>query len=493
MSEEEIHWTSKRNKISIRTLKLWDENPRLSEFRETKTDREIIRTMLNGHGESGLKDLTNKIVNNDWQELDTVVALNAGTQTLIYEGNRRLVCLKLLDDPNLAELPRHKKFFQMRKNDFGSRLPARINVCIAPTEEDAIRYVTDRHTKSPTKIWDAADNHRWINLLYNKFDSDLDLVTEMTGINRADIKSKLISFRLREYVVNKSLLSEAEMKTMSEENFPWSSLDRILGYASIKEDLGLEFSNDSLTSTKNTEFFSAYIKDIFSRVVLGTKDKESIDSIHSRTNKDQADAISEKIKKKIGTTESNEGTSIHPLKDAPIGVTAQPLKSNEQTNKTKRGRGNGSLASGFEITSSNRKINGLFFSLQKISYNAHPVAVTLILRCILELSIRDFIDRKDMRPDFIRFCEAKNKNKGEAPTLNNAIEFLKVYGKAHIDKTVLQSFDLFKDSSSLIGSTSINLVAHSKTHALPADDIKKFWDQAATPLFRELITMISSH
>jgi hypothetical protein len=341
-------------------------------------------------------------------------------------------------------------------------------------------------------MWDAADNHRWINTIYDKFDNDIDLVAEMIGLSAPDIKAKLISFRLREFAVKKSLLTEAEINAMTEENFPWSSLDRILSYASIKEDLGLEFEDNKLTSNKSPEFFSGYVKEIFSGVVLGTNDKEAPNSIHSRTNKDQADTIAESIKKRITLTESGKGTSVYPLNDQPVKAAPQPPLPSGGAKKSKRAKGNGALANGYEITSSNNKIRGLFYSLQKIAYKSHPVAVTLIMRCLLELSIRDFIDGKSLRGNFIQFCEARNKNKGEAPSLDNAVLFLKSLGKEHIDKTVLESFDLYKDPRSLIGSKSINLVTHGKTHALPPEEIKKFWDHAGVPIFSELISMVQS-
>ncbi|MGZ0707264.1 hypothetical protein ACWPKO_02875 [Coraliomargarita sp. W4R53] len=495
----EEHWTSKRNKISINSLKLWDENPRLSEYKSSSTDREIVRSLLEANGNSGLRALTNKIVDNGWQELESVVVIaqarkkgSSKQEYLVLEGNRRVSCLKLLNSPALALKPADKIFFARRRKDMGDSFSQIIRVCVAPDEEQAIKYVTARHTQRPIMMWDAGDNHRWIHSLYLKYDEDIESVSEIMGLDQPKIRAALTSIYLRDYVIDKGLLSTSDARVLQEESFPWSTLDRTISFSGFKDRLGLLFSDGVLSSTKGEEYFNGMLSGIFSRIAEGyvSPQKKGVITSRSCKNSVEANNFAEEIEASLPKDTGEHSTSVYPIREQSSTNTAQNEdETEEDIQPAKSGNGgkrsNGCLADGYEISTTDERICGLFNSLKKVSPRSHPDAVALVLRCLIELSAKHYIKKHERYPAFKKYA----KNINQDPTLATAIKFLKAECSDILDPNLFKSFQMLQESGSLISLTSLNLVAHSEYHSMSTQELRDFWKRIGVKFFVELLSM----
>ena len=135
----------------LRDLHLDPENVRL-ETADAKVEADILGDLFANENALGLVEGICKI---GYLTHETPVVVKRGDQYVMAEGNRRLAALKAIQNPLLVP------GFKSRIEALVELLPSRpalskINVMIAPTQDDADRFVAVLHTANLRRPWGPA-------------------------------------------------------------------------------------------------------------------------------------------------------------------------------------------------------------------------------------------------------------------------------------------------------------------------------------------------
>lgn len=166
---KDYSWLNRRYDRSVNQLRLWDENPRLDPSDSYIYLRDFIEGMLIKEADkTSFIDLAQSIVEKSFIPADPIVVWQNRENNRFYvaEGNRRVAVLKLLLDPTKA--PKSiKRSMELLSKKIKPSLIEKIPVAIAPSFEDAIWYINQRHTPSSNqKKWVRENYLKWIGDLY---------------------------------------------------------------------------------------------------------------------------------------------------------------------------------------------------------------------------------------------------------------------------------------------------------------------------------------
>ena len=136
-------------------------NPR---FDSVSSQTQAIQKMLT-EKESEIKHLAEDIMEKGLNPSKNLFMLQKNEKFLTMEGNRRIVCLKLLNDPNLSGNPELREFFYQLKDDYSSKIQDSVSCVVFEKEEDARHWILLEHTGKNLGVgvdsWDREQQHRF--------------------------------------------------------------------------------------------------------------------------------------------------------------------------------------------------------------------------------------------------------------------------------------------------------------------------------------------
>ena len=143
----------KTEKIAIKDLWLWDENPRFPQEYFSKTEEELIDYFLK-RKDLKIPEFTKEVIKDfDLPQLENLVVLEFNGKKIVLEGNRRLVAYKLLANPKFIKGDNglSKQFEELGKSKKITDLfMLKANVTL--DKEEGLRYVDRKHNKNNNEI-----------------------------------------------------------------------------------------------------------------------------------------------------------------------------------------------------------------------------------------------------------------------------------------------------------------------------------------------------
>ena len=163
-------WFSKRYLRSIDQLRPWSRNPRLNPEEQHVYLVDFIEDIIQEDGDkANFMELVRSIATNGFIPADPIVVWKDEKNDRYYvaEGNRRVLALKLLRDPDKAPREIRGTVTGLAKN--WKRID-KIAVSIAPSLEAAEWYISQRNsTSSIQKPWSRLQQMRWVEFIYEKY------------------------------------------------------------------------------------------------------------------------------------------------------------------------------------------------------------------------------------------------------------------------------------------------------------------------------------
>ena len=198
-------WLENKKLRTIDQLKLWPDNPRLDPDEKHISIADYTSDLLIDKSEKDyFLRLVTSIATEGYIPADPIVVWKNEINDKYYvaEGNRRVLALKLLRDPNKA--PRSIRSY-IRKNSALIERDSieKIKVCVAPSFDACEWYINQRHASGALqKSWSRHQQQRWVAGLYDKYDGDVDAVMSVTRSTKSELKEKGsgLAFSLREGV-----------------------------------------------------------------------------------------------------------------------------------------------------------------------------------------------------------------------------------------------------------------------------------------------------
>jgi hypothetical protein len=358
--------TYQLKKIKIAEIEAKLDNPR---FNLADNQRDAIDKMIADqqplNGTNKLLNLAKDIVKNGINPAERIIVAvhEADPKKFItLEGNRRIICLKLLDTPEIIEQshPKLYKQFKVLNKEFSQSPVHEVDCVVFQDEEDANKWIELKHTGENNGVgvvgWDAQQSGRFSGST-NLALQAIDFLRNSTEVDES-LKTNLV-------------------------NVPSSSLNRLLDDPDFREKIGFQKVGDKLST--NVEPNEA--RKILTKIMNDLLDPNfKVKEIYTKENrKDYLQAIPDS-----DLPDSSKKVDLWSV-DAPPEPQSQPATpTNTRTRKPKPNPLSTDrktlIPSTFNIHIAETKPNAIYHELRKLNVNDFPNCAGVMFRVFLELS-----------------------------------------------------------------------------------------------------------
>ena len=353
---------STRTAISISNLLINSENPR---FDPVSNQKEAIQVMLEKEG-SRIKKLTTDITTNGISPLESFATVSKKGKYLTLEGNRRIVVLKLLNDPKITNDQKFREFFIKMKDKASVRIPSSVSCTVFENEDDAHHWIRLKHTGqnkgAGTVPWDPVQQDRFLKKSSRKI--QVFEFAQENGIESKDVEA--------------------------------TNLDRLISTPYVCTKIGISFPKGELKLKKSKSEVKANIKKVFDKI---SENKFKVGNIYTSVQRKSwiNQVIETKKGKKDGTNTITMSTSSSDTSHGSSGdsITSEDTPKGPPKSPNRRHL----IPDNCELILPDGKINDIFRELKEDlildgSRKSTPNAIGVLFRVFLELSLVHYIDKK---------------------------------------------------------------------------------------------------
>ncbi|KGJ98138.1 ParB/Srx family N-terminal domain-containing protein [Thalassotalea sp. ND16A] len=496
------NWWEKRVTRSVDQLKLWAQNPRIDPSEEHVKLTDFAEAFIEDNSDKKqFLALVKSIATKGFISFEPVIVWrNEKGKHVVAEGNRRVLAMKLLRDPEKA--PRSIRRYIREQSHFISRDDIeKIKVCLAPDFESCEWYILQRHSSSSLQnTWERLQQQRWIEAMCEKYNNDFDIIREKTGFARGEIEKTLRYVKIRDLATRHEVLTQMtpeEKELIYSHRIPMTIIERWFDSADVKEAWGIEYAESDIKITSNEKsFLYAYgklLKWIFNSVEFSDqtikpntrsipeKNKEFLAILPTVSfSKDEnatqtAEGQGEYGAKKEGEPKQQEGETKPSNTDKPTASPTKILNKNPGRNQM--------VVKNWKIDVSSSKLKAMFYEFKYLPVWKYPNTTAASLRVFLDLSVDEFISCEDLKGRV-----AKEHKKGyHEVTLAQRLRFLveTEIKDAAANKVIRK---LLQNDNEHSLDTLNNYIHGAETHKVERRFLNGFWDMM-TPLFAVLISL----
>ena len=487
---KKYEWLEKKHLRSVDSLRLWSENPRLNPDGKYVKLLDYVEDLLSDNSEkdSFIKLLTS-IADKGFLSIDPIVVWQKEGNSDLYvaEGNRRVIALKLLREPDKSP-----KSIRPLVRELASKMDIesihKIYVYIAPSFEDTEWYINERHNPSSLqKSWSRIQHQRWIAHLYEKYNGNLDSILADSTVDKATVEADIRILQLLELIKLpkiKELLTEDEYEKAVSHRFPITILERFFNYTKVRDDWHITFDGAKVNVHAEMDSFCKAYAELVRRILTG----EGNIKINTRMKAGDVPAILESLPT-VSSSESNLVSTL-PARNAKSDensnsdliaskVAPAPVLKND-VNRSKL------ILDIYTLNSEDKRLMDLFNELKQLPVNKYPTCICASMRVFLDISVRLYIEEKGWKTEITK-CHKGSFNE---ITLQKRLSFIKDQIKTKCEeKTILER--LLNPGNEYSLDVLNGYVHSSHTHYEQKQFINGFWD-FMFPLFRMLVDISES-
>jgi hypothetical protein len=486
-------WLLKKTPRSVEGLKLWNQNPRLDPEGSYETVSDVASELIsNDSDRKDFIELLKSISERGFIPADPVVIWQGHNKSYyVAEGNRRVLALKLLLNPNLSpkaiKTTVTKLSGKITKNSI-----KKIPVAVAPTFDDAEWYISQRNSiSSLQRRWTSEQQRRWLLELYNKYEGNIEDIRKRIDLSESELQKNIRILKLKDLVEDiKDRLTPSEYAKATTFRFPISTFERFFYWATVQREWGIEFDGYNVKFNKNKNSFLNAYSELIKRLILPEGDENRIDSRSINSGVDientlkSLPAVEEEEDFDTPIFEQVQEPSVqknHVPEETP---SAQPIiipRQKDNPNRTKL------IDDSYVIVTDIHRLNALFDELKRIPLNSYTNIVASAIRILLELSVDSYLKRESLESQVAK----KQKRGFRDITLHEKLVFLKENISGN--EILQQKLSRFLNPTNEFSLTILNGYQHENSnHYLNRNFLNRFWD-FLLPLFRELVEINESN
>ena len=356
-----------------------------------------------------------------------------GAKYVVYDGNRRVTCIKLIAKPRRAPDAELQKFFAGIKAEWTGRFPSKI-MCQVETDRDRIDDILfRRHTGTQSGVGQSTWDGRM----------------KTTFVNRTGRGGKLnLADEIEERL--------AAAKKLPSRKIPRSNLNRLLSAEAFRHRVGITAANGQFEYIRKEDVVLNALARIASDLATQEVTLEDVWDVESKSDyldKLEAEGILPTAADAIPKTGKAEKSKKQKAK--------KPTKAVERTTLIPP------VDYGVAWPGRLQRQHAIWQELQyKLELSEHPNAISVLCRVLIELSVDNYVDR------------AKLTSVAEVDSLARKLvqsaEALHTAGK--IDKKYLQVIRKSQNMDAIISVDTLNKYVHSARLAPSPEHLTAIWD-----------------
>ena len=393
--------------------------------------------------EKKIKKLTQDIITNGISPLENFAVIFKKGKYLVLEGNRRVIVLKLLDDPKKAEEQKFREFFVKMKEKALVKIPNSISCTVFENEDDSHHWIKLKHTGENG----GAGIVPWNGLQQDNF------------LKKASRKIQIFEF--------------AKENDIDSKGIEVTNLERLIQTPYVCTKIGISFKKGELNLEKPKTEVKANLKKVFERISKKEFKVGDIYNIEQRKSWING-VLGSKSNTKKDTATSSDG-SADASDDQSTNSTQGTQKNSSKSTDRKH-----LIPKDCILAIPQGKINDIYLELKDdliidASKKSTPNAVSVLFRVFLELSLDRYIDKKKIKISKKLAKKQKSPYKKEL-SISEKIEFVSNYMEQN---GVAQTHQLTKirrlasSANNMLNITTFHEFVHSPS--ILAEDLKPKW------------------
>ena len=360
---------------------------------------------------------------------------------IVFDGNRRVTCMKLLSKPSRAPTAELQQFFDTLRATWNGDFPGSLT-CQIETDRDRIDDILfRRHTGSQSGVGQST----WDDRMKSNF---VNRTGRGSGVNVAEEIEKL--------------LMQTGMLPLNKK-IPRANLNRLLSAEAFRNRVGISLRNGKIEYTHEIPYVLTALQRITNDLAHRRKVLGDIWDVRGKTA--YLDELFE------------EGVLPSPETRLTAGVQQQEtLGAGSQRSrvspisKARSGRRNTLIPNapfGILWTGRLQRQREIWEELQfRLRLSEHPNAIAVLLRVLIELSIDNYVAQKSLNTVHDGDKLSKKAEKVAAD--------LKETGK--IDDKYLGAVKKFQQAEILISADTLNRYIHSSQFSPSPEHLTAIWD-----------------
>jgi hypothetical protein len=348
-----------RKPLKVGSLLLDLDNPRII---KATSQREALQKII-ADQDMKLAVLAESIVEDGLNPMDRFLVLRSESDSnkfVVLEGNRRLAALKLLHNPNVlrdleVRQPVRKRIEQAAK-DFDVSAVEPVECYVVPDRATGAMWIQQRHTG----------------------ENEGSGIVNWSAVARSRFRGRDPALQALDLVINHGDLKDADREKAASQQFPLTTLDRLLSTRAVRDLIGVEIDDAKLM----TALPPAEVIRPLKRLVLDLANK--VVNVNDLKKKDQQVAYAKKLGKDLPDLTKRSGAP-QPIETFDDAAFTTPMVKPKRKAKPKAVRRT-MIPKGCALNVTNPKITEIYEELRRLPLADYPHAISVLFRVFLEQS-----------------------------------------------------------------------------------------------------------
>ncbi|WP_299618013.1 hypothetical protein [Pelagibius sp.] len=425
----------KLKNISLTQLSVNSANDRHGELADEHAAIEWLLT----HRAAHMRNLTKDIVA-EGRVYEPPLVHEDGMRYVVYDGNRRTTCLKLLAEPQKAPSTEWADYFAARRTEWKGKFPDRVQCHVESDRDTLDEILYRRHTGQQSGVgqsqWDAAAKSNFVRRTGKK-----------TRVNLAEE----IELRLRD---------AGHIAT----GIPRSNMNRLLSAEAFRNRVGISIVNNRVEYTHETGKVTAALARIANDLVLKRVVLEDI-----WNNKGKRAYLDKLEKDGVLPTavdalpQNKDFKKTKPIPKPPEKDTPAPSVPAPEARTTLIRN----IDYGLVPQAHTQRATDIWKELQfRLKFGDHDNAIAVLFRVLLEFSVENYISRRKLTTVHVNDKLSKKFHKVlDDMLIANTLE-----------KKYLNGLKKFEQTEPLVSANTLNAYVHHKDFFPSDHHLKSMWD-----------------
>ncbi|MCX6807392.1 MAG: hypothetical protein NTZ80_01095 [Patescibacteria group bacterium] len=437
--------------IPIAKLLVNPENPR---FESVKNQADAIDLMISKAG-ANVFNLAKDIAQHGLNPSKSLMVIPAEDgQFLPLEGNRRVVALKLLHNPEQTTDQKISNKFKELKKEFGMQIPNEIDCAVFPDKESAFRWVNLEHTGRNKGVgilsWDSTQRQRFIAQYAGKKPSRL--------------------VQLFDFANENSLKHECVDAT---------TLERLTANPLVRGSIGITFPNGLLSLEKSKAQVVKNLRKVFTEM---SRDAFKVADVYT-SGKSQ-----DWIKEVLGVVDKTKNVISEEEKGKATKIKGEPLDGDWIKNRL------------YSVYPKQNRVKSMLNELKDLNPRAKPNVCASSVRVLLELSVYVFLNDNGWIKHIIDQEKAKliedNKKrkikreweKDWSPNFQRMLDFMATNESIITESLERKALKLFigKEGGKPF-LAELNQFTHNPGYEPTGDNVVEIWKKLGKLVFKTIL------